>query len=215
MNRQPVIIVSAPRSGSSLLSYMLSELGVFIGECKKADKWNVNGYFENLKITDEVIKYLRKYDVDNLGKKFQPKELGFIDITFKDKVNNILFEEGIGENKHWLYKNPKTAICWMQFHKNFPNAKWIILTRNREEHLASLLRTEFMDAYDTEQEWNNFIDRYNNYFMNINKHCDSLVINMSQIFQGDKIINQVCDFLKIPKKDVSYCLNKKKWNEEK
>ena len=215
MNRQPVFIISAPRSGSSLLSYMLSELGIFTGKCKKADKWNVNGYFENLKITDEVVKYLKKKDVYNLGKKFQPKELGYIDISFKDKVNDILLNEGIGENKYWLYKNPKTAICWKQFHANFPNAKWIVLTRNKEEHLASLLRTQFMDAYDTEEEWNSFINRYNNYFNNINNHCDSLVVNMSEIFQGDKIINQVCDFLKIPKKDVPYCINKKKWNEEK
>jgi len=216
MNKQPIIIASAPRSGSSLISYMLNELGVFVGNCKKPDKWNVNGYFENIPITDIVVKYLKENDIHNLGKKYQPINLDKKFEHFGHKINNTILKQGLQKGENWLYKNPKTPICWRLFNEHFPNAKWIILERNTKEHLNSLLRTKFMDAYDTEKEWLDFINIYKNYHNDIRKNCNTITINMSDMFNDNKnLINNICEFLDIEKKDVSYCLNKKVWNEKK
>ena len=66
---EPILIVSAPRSGSSLLSYILNESGVQIGICKQGDEFNLKGYFENIRIRNIIIKYLKQNDKENLEKK--------------------------------------------------------------------------------------------------------------------------------------------------
>ena len=62
----PILIVSMPRSGSSLLSHILFNEGVQVGDCKKGDEYNKYGYYENIMIRNILIKYLNKHDVNNL-----------------------------------------------------------------------------------------------------------------------------------------------------
>ena len=52
-----VFIASPPRSGSSMLTKLFYENGFWIGNTKKGDQWNIDGYFENLKLTQLLINY--------------------------------------------------------------------------------------------------------------------------------------------------------------
>ena len=127
----PMLIVSPPRSGSSLLSYILNESGVQVGICKPADEFNKYGYFENLRIRDYIIKYLKNCDTNNLGKKYQPVDLKEPYHNFNRKMYRFLRQENIKKDVPWLFKDPKIALCWNIFNELYPNAKWILLQRNK------------------------------------------------------------------------------------
>lgn len=52
---QPIIVISLPRSGSSMTAGIFARHGVWTGPCKKADSRNERGYFESEPIKRAVI----------------------------------------------------------------------------------------------------------------------------------------------------------------
>jgi len=54
----PIVILATPRSGSSLVAGCLHALGVWAGRCRKPDRHNPKGYFENV-----ALGRLRKEDM--------------------------------------------------------------------------------------------------------------------------------------------------------
>lgn len=216
-NKMPILIVSPPRSGSSLTASILNSFGVFGGDMKKGDKWNKSGYFENIEITNLVIRYLQNNDINNLGKRFNPRVLNVDVKDFSSKIYEILENQGMEPTQKWFYKNPKTAVCWRLFDKHYPYAKWIVIERDREELLNSLMRTEFMDAWQTKEEWQNFIRYYDVLMKEIKANCNCFVFNINTMFNGD--YSQVEDLLKFVGIDaelvLSGIIDKTLWNEKK
>ena len=53
---RPVVILSAPRSGSSLTAGLFAAHGFWTGDCKPADRFNAKGYFENRMIDDAITR---------------------------------------------------------------------------------------------------------------------------------------------------------------
>jgi len=53
--RQPVIIIGAPRSRTSMVAGLFHKHGCWAGTCKNGDKHNPYGYFENLNFKQEII----------------------------------------------------------------------------------------------------------------------------------------------------------------
>jgi|TARA_R100000084_G_C4653953_1_gene151591 hypothetical protein len=214
---KPILIVSPPRSGSSLTSLILTELGLWGGNMKKGDRWNKNGYYENIAITSLLIDYLRENDKEQLLKKYNPLTLDADYYKFDLLIKEILYVESLPYNEKWFYKNPKIAFCWQLFNKYFPNAQWIIVKRNRNEILNSILRTEFMDAYKSVNEWNNYLDKYEILINNIKSNCNYTEFNINNVFDN-KIseVKKLCYYL-----DIEYnekwrkLINKKEWNNDK
>lgn len=199
---EPIFIVSAPRSGSSLLSYILHTEGVQVGETKPADKYNPNGYFENLKIRELVIERLKKQDKRNEGKKFQPVNLTFgsIEIAmFKYGVYASLLDENVDLTKPWLFKDPKIALTWLLFAKSFPDAKWILLYRDNDAIIDSYSRTEFMDAYQTRQDWEQYLTCFEANMESIKSFCaNTHTFAIESLFENDTDkINELFSFLGI------------------
>lgn len=52
--RDPVLIVSLPRSGSSMVAGAFARHGVWTGTCRPADAGNPKGYFEHVGIADLI-----------------------------------------------------------------------------------------------------------------------------------------------------------------
>ena len=138
-----VFIASPPRSGSSILTKIFHENGFWIGDTKVSDRWNVNGYFENLKLRQLLINYLYKNDTENLIKKYQPINLSEPYYNFKtDFIEAILSD---GYNNGWIvFKDPKICLTWKMINDNFPDATWIFLFRNLAKTSKSYQKTEFM-----------------------------------------------------------------------
>lgn len=184
----PILIISPPRSGSSLVGFMLNQVGVWGGEMKIGDseypvKYNPYGYFENIAINKILIDYLRTNDTMNMGKRFQPLNLDADYEEFDKKV--IASLSGKNEKQPWFYKNVKSVFCWRLWDKYFPEATWVIVKRNRDDILKSIKRTSFMDAYNTDEEWRLYLDKLDSIVNTIQVKCRFFVIDIDKIFRGD------------------------------
>ena len=52
----PIFVVGAPRSGTSLVAGIVDACGAFGGRYRPANESNPRGYFENARIVDEIVK---------------------------------------------------------------------------------------------------------------------------------------------------------------
>ena len=68
-------------------------------------------------------------------------------------------------DKPWGFKAIKGLLFWKTLHKAFPGAQWVFVERHREPHIASLMATPFMTAYDHAAGWGYYLDQ-------IDKHID-------------------------------------------
>lgn len=197
--QQPILIVSAPRCGSSLLSYILHSEGVQVGICKPADENNKYGYFENIRMRNALIKYLKKNDTNNLGKKYQPINLKEPYKDFDRKIYRALRQENFDKNKPWLFKDPKIALCWNLFAEYYKDAKWVLLRRNIDAVLKSYERTNFMDAYDNPLDWENYLSVFDKNMQTIKKECKNVhEFEIENIFEDNEYeINKLFEFLGI------------------
>jgi hypothetical protein len=213
----PVLIVSPPRSGSSLTSNLVQSLGLFAGNTKAGDTWNQKGYYENEAITDILVDYLRKADKENLGKQFQPIGLNMPYPDFGTKVITSVREQGKNPHQRWFYKNTKTPLTWRLWHEHFPKAQWVIVKRNREQLLDSLMRTPFMTAYKTRAEWEGFLVAYDVMLSEIENNTNHFVFHVNSIFDGDMSeVERLASYINRGYMDSARsCIDKGLWNVEK
>lgn len=216
MISQPILIVSPPRSGSSLLSNIIHDAGVFGGIMKPADKWNINGYFENLAITDIVVSYLRKCDTRGLRKKFNPVNLSVPYRQLKAECEAVLKAEGYKDGDAWFYKDPKLCFAWKIFVEAFPNAKWVIVQRDKQQCIDSIMRTDFMDAYQARAQWER-------YYHTALENIFSLTLtarnvhraDINKIIAGDSAeIEKLSTYLNLPTLSIE-CFNTYAWEKSK
>lgn len=195
----PILIISAPRSGSSLLSYVLNEEGIQVGITKRGDRFNPNGYFENLQIRDVIIDYLKSNDDFELGKKFNPIDLNADMPNFKNKITDILVDEKIQNDKPWLFKDPKNTFAWMLWNKYYPDAKWILLNRNTSDIINSFFNTDFMDACNSLECWVNYLSKFRANMSSIKHNCKNVFeFDIESLFNADEDkINSLFDFIGI------------------
>jgi hypothetical protein len=212
---QPILIVSAPRCGSSLLAMTLKQSGVFTGITKPGDKYNKYGYFENIEITNIIVDLLRKNDA-GLGKRYQPVNYNFEIQDFNSKIQSILLNEGYTHGK-WLYKDPKIALTWKLWNNAFPNAKWIILVRNESETIDSYMRTEFMDAYNNKEQWLDYLNKFNQNINEIKKQTTFFQLDIKDIINNNsKKIEDLYSFIEVKNTDEYLkCVDKKIFGNDK
>jgi hypothetical protein len=224
VSEQPIFIVSPPRSGSSFTAHVLSELGVFIGKTKPADKWNVNGYYENERMRALIVNYMRLNDKEHLRKRYNPENLSADYPHFKDLMLAIATGEGCANGQPWLFKDPKIAYCWQMMNRSFPNARWLIVRRKRSEVLASIKRTEFMDAYSTDEEWIGYLERYSRMIDRLEAGCKNVMsIKVSSLMRlQDDALASLMEFCQTPVTDIDIARSridsiivKDAWNTKK
>lgn len=57
----------------------------------------------------------------------------------------------------WGFKAIKGVLFWKLLNDAFPDAKWVMVDRGVDEHIASLMRTPFMTAYNTYSGWRQYL----------------------------------------------------------
>lgn len=201
----PILIASPPRSGSSLVSYIFKELGVFCGETKEGDQYNRLGYFENKRITKIIIDILRENDL-GLGKKFHPIDRDYYYPEFKNKVQRAIIKDGLKKEQSWFFKDPKIIFTWKLWNEHFPSAKWVLLNRDINQVLKSYIKTPFMDSYQRVDQWRSYLSYFYSNMLSISNNCDVLNINTNYIINKNFIeLEQVC--IKLGIKFNRYIIN--------
>ncbi len=150
-----ILIVSTPRSGSSLISKVLTDSGYFTeNDIKKKDEFNRNGYFEDDSVNKILSSILKKYDLKNEDRRYAPIGLKF------DYENYKTFFVNITKHEKYFIKNIKIALCYNVFYYFFSDSKVIILNRPKNKTIKSFNRTIFMNQFEN----NNQIEKYLNSF---------------------------------------------------
>lgn len=124
------------RSGSSMVSGIFKEHGVWVGPSKDGDGRNPKGYFENQK--------LKRVLREEFGKCF------FTEAKFKSgwrkKVEKIIFDQGYREGP-WMYKHGATFHkVWKEF-----DPKIVKVWRETEQIFQSFKRSGMMANYTDKQ----------------------------------------------------------------
>lgn len=212
----PILITGCARSGTSMVSGVVSICGAFGGDVVGKTRYNRKGQFENTYIRNGIVKpYLAGIDCDPLGQNPLPNieqmrhlPLSFI-MNWKERVGKVFTDQGYREGK-WYYKGAKMCLMWPIWHHAFPKAKWVLVRRNEAEIINSCLKTGFMKAYKNAKGWQYWIDQHKKRFKEMKRagldifeiwptemvHGDfksarELISYLDLNWQGDK----VCEFI--------------------
>lgn len=166
----PILVVGAARSGTSLVAGCVERCGAFGGLVRPGNVANPKGYFENKRIVDEVVKpLLVAARGDRNGQSPLPTKAAVEALVpewterVRTLVESIMREEGYSDGP-WYYKCPKLALVWQVFHAAFPRAKWLIVRRPDRLIAESCLRTHFMRAYRDLADWYQWLDVFKECF---------------------------------------------------
>lgn len=169
MKQSPILITGCARSGTSLVAGVINICGAFGGHTGPGNKWNEKGLFENMRIREIDKAYLRSIGVDPKGQKPLPNTSKLsIPSDWKDKIQGAIIQDGYKEGP-WFYKGARNCLTWPVWHYAFPNAKWVIVRRRSADIAESCLKTSFMNAYDTYDEWIKWVQHHENCFVEMIK----------------------------------------------
>jgi len=154
MKKQPVIIVGMHRSGTSMLTRFISDLGVFMG--KDVSENDESVFFQSLNkwlLYQAGASWDKPQTVDLLDQRFMEmssevikrraasvwnfKYMGFINFIKYRKIQNI--------NRSWGWKDPRNTLLLPIYKEIFPNAKIVHIYRNPIDVALSLQTREFQN----------------------------------------------------------------------
>ena len=174
----PIIITGCARSGTSMTAGVISLCGAFGGDMFGPNRYNKRGMFENRTVREGLVKpYLRSIDADPRGQKPLPdmakvwanvKDPEFVK-KWRDSIQCIFTSQGVTPTRPWFYKGAKACLFWPLWHCAFPEAQWIIVRRTDADIIKSCQRTAFMNAYQTAEGWQRWIDKHKACFQDMHK----------------------------------------------
>jgi|APSaa5957512535_1039671.scaffolds.fasta_scaffold05366_11 hypothetical protein len=218
-----IFITGAARSGTSLTAGVIKLSGAWMGSTSGPTIYNKKGMFENGDIRERCIKPLfNKLGVDPLAQNPLPNVNLFKEIDpiqWRDRILDILKDQGLEENQTWAYKGAKMCLMWPLFHAAFPKAKWIIVRRRKEEIINSCLRTGFMRGFNTREGWSGWVDEHITRFNEmLNADLDLREVWPQEMIDGGfKEIKSVIEWLGLDwdqEKTIDF-VEPKYWNEGK
>jgi hypothetical protein len=141
------LVTGAARSGTTLTTAVLAAHGARLGP--------VNALNEHTGVREGVLKpLLRAAGADPRGQHPLPS-LNNLPAA-PDLRRDAL--AALGEAN--TYKDAKLCLTWRCWDRAFPDARWIVVRRDREGIVGSCLRTPFMRAYDTADDWRLWVDHH-------------------------------------------------------
>ena len=124
----PTIIISLPRSGSSMTAGIFAQHGAWCGTCKNGDKNNPKGYYENLKV--------KNFMINNFGRIVHsgiPAETGKFS---REDFEKIVLDDGYpNDGTPWIVKF--SAMYFPPWIEAFPKANVVCVRRNRQSIINS------------------------------------------------------------------------------
>ena len=188
----PIFILGLPRSGTSMIAGLLEAFGLWLGETVPGrDLSNPKGFFENAPIRDVFLKQiLVELGCDPLGVRGYPALGSLPDIPiFKDKMREALYAQGYDESRPWGFKDPKLTLLWPIWHRAFPDARWIIVSRPRKMVISSCLKTHFLRQHSTSPRfWRQFCKDYDDRLNALRKASHRVwEVDSHRVVQGDLV----------------------------
>lgn len=227
MNYQeyPIIITGCARSGTSLTAGIINLCGAFGGAMRKPNVNNKKGMFENIFITNNIVKpFLRLMYVDPRGQNPLPnpavviEKASSIGEEWRKNVLESIQRERYDGSSQWFYKGAKACLIWQVWNSAFPNARWVIVRRKKEDIVKSCLRTSFMIAYNDAEGWGKWVDYHVDRFEEMKRRLNVREIHSEKIVRGDlnEIKSLVSDFgLTYNEDKIRDFISPELWNQER
>lgn len=166
----PILITGAARSGTSMTAGIIQICGAFGGETSGPNVYNRKGMFENTFIRQNIVKpYLKSIGCDAMGQDPLPNPRQVFDVDtidadgWKKMIEMTMIDQGYTGGP-WYYKGAKMCLTWYLWHLAFPQAKWIIVRRDKDAIIDSCLRTGFMRAYKGRKGWDQWVQVHESRF---------------------------------------------------
>lgn len=199
----PILITGCARSGTSFTAGIFHICGAWGGKFVSAGFNNQKGFFENAAIRNKICKpFLESIGADPKGQYPLPEiniikdyvvNSQFADI-WRYKILGVLNEQKYNPNNSpWFYKGAKMCLMWPIWNAAFPDAKWIIVRRDKEDIISSCLKTGFMSAYKDKQGWEGWVDYHLTRFEEIKKSCK----NVYEVYPQEMIEGNFTNIKKI------------------
>src|SRR3712207_1291125 len=141
MSNKILIILGMHRSGTSLVAQWLCKCGLQIGDrLAGPGSGNVEGYFEDLD-------FLRLHESILINNKLPSTGLitkALMEID-KDSITGLqsLLQFKSNLYQQWAWKEPRTCLFLKQYSNLLPDAKYIVLIRDFNDVVDSLIRRDF------------------------------------------------------------------------
>lgn len=139
-----ILVTGLPRSGTSLVTGVIRACGAWTGETTGPSEWNTKGNVENADIRENMVKpYLKRVPACPLGLRSLPI-VGLPPIhsgaCWRKGFEAYIRRQGYKPPAPIVYKDAKIALMWRQWAIAFPDAKWVIVHRNLDDVIASVMR---------------------------------------------------------------------------
>lgn len=161
-----ILITGCARSGTSLTAGILRACGLN----------------EHTGVRDKIVKpYLTSIGADRMGQSRLP-ELEDLKPApdWRARVTRA-----IGQPEPWGYKCAKACLIWPLWVEHFPDAKWVIVRRDKERIIDSCLRTHFMRAHKDRVGWGAWADGYIKRLEELKWEADCIEVWPDDAVKGD------------------------------
>ena len=214
IEQAPILITGAARSGAGMIAGVIHKCGAFGGIMT-----NKRGLYENDCIRESIVKeYLKQDGSDPNGQRILPDTTAMlIPRYWKKKVEEVMLAEGY-KSGPWMYKDARIALMWPIWFYAFPNAKWLIVRRRTGDIIQSCLKTNYMDAYETEDGWLEWVHHYEQRFVEMmNEGVNVKVIWPERMVNGDyQQLQETLNWLGLPwKSEIFNFIDPLLWSSRK
>jgi hypothetical protein len=158
MSNKILIILGMHRSGTSLVTQWLYKCGLRIGDqLAGPGRGNVEGHFEDLDFLHLHESILTSNKHPSTG--FVTTALTEINKNTIVSIQSLLqFKNNL--NQEWGWKEPRTCLFLEHYRNLLPNAKYIVLYRNYNDVVDSLIRRDFKNQESKFLKRSNFLSRF-------------------------------------------------------
>jgi hypothetical protein len=141
MNSKVLIIAGMHRSGTSVVTQWLNRCGLFIGNNLLGPGiGNEQGHFEDADFLNLHQKFLKKRNFPDTG--FITKATGSLTEIEQLELKGML-ETKNRKHHEWGWKDPRTCLFLGEYSKLIPSAYYVIVVRNFNATVSSLITREF------------------------------------------------------------------------
>lgn len=184
-NRRVITVLGMHRSGTSCLTGLLEDVGVFLGNVSKKNPYNLKGNQENLRIME-----LNDAVLNDNGATWDnpPISTAVWSPQRKKELKDILKE--YDEQDIWAFKDPRVLFTlegWMQ---RIPNLQFIGTFRHPEAVAQSLYNRGKMprdEAYSLWRKYNEkllwYHEKYNFDVVNFNLESEAYLDTVLNVFK--------------------------------
>ncbi len=183
-----IVIISNHRTGSSALAGLLNRLGINMGDSLLGKSiCNPTGHFEDLDFLNHHDKIVKDWT--------NPSNL----VTNSD-IN--IWRELIKSKKDFGVKDPRLCILGKYFIPLLTNPKIITINRSFEASIKSLCKRNNF-TYEKSKSIFNIYEKEKNDLLN-NLKLPVLKITYKELIEDKNVINRICNFLDIEKKEINF-----------